>query len=96
MQHLSPQASQATNIKDANKEQLDTIKLLSRFLQHRDPAAWKQILLNAPADLMPSGDPPLQKEYDQVGSKIKDLMERGLLRIRVLQNNKLQVDKVGW
>lgn len=28
------------NLADANKQQLDTIKLLARFLQHRDPKAW--------------------------------------------------------
>lgn len=76
---------------DANKEQLDTIKLLARFLQHRDPKAWQQILMNAPNDILPRGDPPLQKEYDYVGTKIKKMMELGLLHIKVLQNDKLHV-----
>ena len=55
-----------------------------------------QILLNSPADILPRNDPPLQKVYDSVGTKIKELMDRGLLHIRVLQNDKLCIKKIGW
>ena len=82
---------EATTIQEANREQVDTIKLLSRFLQHRDPKSWAQILLQAPADLMPRQDPPLQKENDAVGGKIKELLEQGLIHIKMLLGSKLQV-----
>lgn len=52
-----------------------------------------QILMNAPNDVLPRSDPPLQKEYDWVGGQIKKMMELGLLHIKVLTNDRLQIDR---